>query len=320
LSSRSYIDGKSCFCGEQIMTPIYTLTGNLLWERTLEFTQWSPGKTQRATGQSFQVGGKGVNVSRMLTRLRAPTEALCFAGGSSGHDCETWMQAKGIPSKCFSTKEPTRIGAVIRGANHPETTFLSPDVPPDAEACSACTEYIDRLPSGSVLALCGSFPGWASESAAPIRAALTNFAQRGQLVIDSYGAPLEWARSQPASLIKINRDEFDALCPDKTGNRAFSERLQEALEASRVSAWIVTDGAEPVWIVKKDHKPRSLQPPSVPLVSPTGSGDVLLACILHAHFHRSIPLEEAVAFALPYASANAAHPGIADFDLNNLPT
>ena len=26
---------------------IYTLTGNLLWERTLEFATWAPGKTQR---------------------------------------------------------------------------------------------------------------------------------------------------------------------------------------------------------------------------------------------------------------------------------
>ena len=26
-------------------TPIHTLTGNLLWERTLDFATWAPGRT-----------------------------------------------------------------------------------------------------------------------------------------------------------------------------------------------------------------------------------------------------------------------------------
>ena len=48
---------------------VFTLTGNLLAERTFQFASWEPGRTQRATGESFQVGGKGINVSKMLNRL-----------------------------------------------------------------------------------------------------------------------------------------------------------------------------------------------------------------------------------------------------------
>jgi 3'-phosphoadenosine 5'-phosphosulfate (PAPS) 3'-phosphatase len=50
---------------------IFTLTGNLLAERTLTFDAWAPGRTQRATAESFQVGGKGINVAKMLARLGA---------------------------------------------------------------------------------------------------------------------------------------------------------------------------------------------------------------------------------------------------------
>ena len=57
---------------------IFTLTGNLLAERTVEFDGWSLGKTQRAVRESFQVGGKGINVSKMLSRLGTPNTALCF--------------------------------------------------------------------------------------------------------------------------------------------------------------------------------------------------------------------------------------------------
>ena len=56
-----------------------------------------------------------------------------------------------------------------------------------------------------------------------------------------------------------------------------------------------------------------ITPPRVDEISATGSGDVLLACILHARFTRGLSLADAVAFALPYAAANAAHPGIAEF-------
>lgn len=57
---------------------VFTLTGNLLAERTLEFDRWLPGTTQRARAESFQVGGKGINVTKMPTRLGCPSTALCF--------------------------------------------------------------------------------------------------------------------------------------------------------------------------------------------------------------------------------------------------
>ena len=62
-------------------------------------------------------------------------------------------------------------------------------------------------------------------------------------------------------------------------------------------------------------EPASLPPPRVQEVSATGSGDVFFACALDAFFRRGLKFAEAVAGALPYAAANAAHPGVADFPL-----
>src|SRR5882672_5587176 len=109
---------------------IFTLTGNLLAERTLEFDAWSPGRTQRATGESFQVGGKGINVSKMLTRLGAPNTALCFAGGATGDECAAWLHnrpEKFLAFHVFPTATATRTGTVVCGGLNEETTFLAPD-------------------------------------------------------------------------------------------------------------------------------------------------------------------------------------------------
>ena len=282
---------------------IFTLTGNLLAERTLTFASWAPGHTQRATAASFQVGGKGINVSKMLTRCGAPNTALCFTGGTSGQDCCDWLRTSGQALHSFPTATSTRTGIVVRAPGQPETTFLGPDAAPDAFAIFACTAFLDAQPSGQVLALCGSFPGWTSADFDPLRAALTRWLARGILVADTYGPALSWLVAQPIALVKINADELRALAPDLAHLPATAAALR----------WIVTDGPRPVQIRDRDGALTTVTPLHVEEISATGSGDVFLACVLHAWFHCDFTLPAAVNFALPYAAANAAHPGVAEF-------
>ncbi|MES2692362.1 MAG: PfkB family carbohydrate kinase [Verrucomicrobiota bacterium] len=284
---------------------VYTLTGNLLAERTLEFAAWSPGRTQRAAAESFQVGGKGINVAKMLHRLGTPPTALCFTGGATGAECEAWLHRQAFASRCFATATPTRAGTVVRdrSAAHRETTFLGADSPVDATALLECADFLDTLPAGQVLAFCGSFPGWAEPACEPLRAALLRWLQRGLLLVDTYGPPLLWAASQPVTLIKINADEL----------RTLGAAENEFPSAPR--AWVVTDGPGAIRVRDETGRLDTLQPPAIVEVSPTGSGDVLLACIAHARLAKHVPLRDAVAFAIPYAAANAAHPGVADFRL-----
>jgi 1-phosphofructokinase len=291
---------------------ILTLTGNLLAERTLEFTDWAVGRTQRARGESFQVGGKGINVSKMLHRLGAPTTALYFAGGATGSECERWLGRQEFSSHAFPTVASTRVGIVVRGGSHPETTFFGPDVAPDAAAVRGCADYLDAQPSGQVLAICGSLPGWATPEFDPLRAALGRWLKRGHLAADTYGSPLAWLAQQPLDLIKVNASELRSLSP---GPAPTSELLQRFAPTVPVRQWIITDGAAPVWFCEQAGNTASLPSPRVVEVSATGSGDVFLACVLEAHFRRRLSLSATVAFALPYAAANAAHPGIAEFPL-----
>ena len=302
--------------------PIFTLTGNLLWEKTFTFTDWSPGRTQRAAAESFQVGGKGINVVKMLARFGVPARALCFPGGATGADCLAWMRAKKIPCQAFPVATPTRTGTVVRGGRHGETTFLGCDAPPDAPALRACAHFLGAQPSGAALALCGSFPGWDSAAASPLRAAFGHWLARGGfLAADTYGPPLAWMVRRPVPLVKVNRVEFDGLFSSPQRRTAVAVRLRRACERWPVKAWIVTDGPRPVWLAEKNSgRPIALKPPPVREISPTGSGDVLLAGVLHAWLHCGATLAEAVAFALPYASANAARPDVAEFPLNNLPS
>lgn len=292
---------------------LHTLTGNLLAERTLEFIDWTPGKTQRATRETFQVGGKGINVSKMLNRLGTPNTALAFAGGATGAESVEWLRARNFSHQIFSTTAATRIGVVVRGGAHEETTFLGPDTPPDAAAVRACAAHLDALPAGDVLALGGSFPGWASADFEPLRSALTRWLARSPLVADTYGPPLAWLASQPLALVKINRVEFDGLFSAAERTSPVPDRLRTARSRWPVQRWIISDGAKSVWLLDATGEPVELIPPCIQEVSATGSGDVLFACVLHGLYARGLGLRDAAVFALPYAAANAAHPGVAEF-------
>jgi fructose-1-phosphate kinase PfkB-like protein len=298
---------------------IYTLTGNLLWEQTLTFHAWAAGRTQRAQSAAFQVGGKGINVAKMLRRLGAPATALCFPGGATGADCETWMRAQGISCQAFPISQATRLGLVVRVPNQPETTFFGPDVPIDGAAAQACADYLDQCADGDVLAICGSVPGWSSDDCKPLRSAVDRWLARGPVVADTYGPPLQWLIQRPVAWVKVNRTEFDALFAETEREDPLINRLRQTAGRWAARAWIVTDGPEPVWFVERDGAPASLTPPPIAEVSGTGSGDVLHACLLHAIFHHQTALEDGIHQALPYAAANAAHGTVADFPLDNLP-
>ncbi len=289
---------------------IFTLTGNLLAERTLEVDSWEPGRTSRARRESFQVGGKGINVSRMLTRLQVSNTAIYFTGREPGKECETWLNERGLRHRAFATSTATRTGTVVRdqSGRFGETTFLGPDAAPDARAIAACAGFLDEQPDAQVLVLAGSFPGWSSPDFDPLRHTLERWLTRGRLVADTYGPPLAWTAERPLALVKINADELRALPRPRLGTDP------DALPPT-VKRWVITDGPGPIELRDVDGIRTRLTPPTVQQISPTGSGDVLLACMLNPLFALGYSLADAVRTAIPYAAANAAHPGVAEFPL-----
>jgi fructose-1-phosphate kinase PfkB-like protein len=210
---------------------------------------------------------------------------------------------------------------VVHASDQPETTFLGPDVPPDPGALSQCALFLQQCPDDSILAFCGSFPGWETAEADELRTALDRWTTRCRLFVDTYGPVLRWFVERPAELVKINRDEFDTLfASDSPGpNASMQTKMEAARKRFPVRNWIVTDGPGSIWVAPAGAVPTILQPPEVQEVSPTGSGDVLLACVLYGQTVKGLGLAEAAEFALPYAAANAGDPGVAEFDLNNLP-
>lgn len=300
------------------MPRILTLTANLLAETTYTYDSWTEGATQRARDEFFQVGGKGINVTRMLTRLGVDSVAVYFPGGSTGERCAGWLRKHAVPTEPFVTPHETRSGAVIRAPGRAETTFLGTENVIDPRAVLACARFLRDQPEGTILAIGGSIPAWRDSAWAPLREVISGWPSRGPLAVDTYGPPLADLAVLGATLIKINRKEFAGLAgvsQAELTDARMAELLPVIAGQRAARRWVVTDGPNTVWTWEHGVGSRSVSPPAIQEVSPTGSGDVLHAGILYALFERGESLEAAVRFALPLAAANAASEGVADFDL-----
>lgn len=294
---------------------IHTLTGNLLAEWTFEMASFEPGHTQRAQSMSFQVGGKGINVSRVLGRLGSDTEAIGFADGALAALCTAWLERQRVPHKFFPLAEAgVRPGLVVRESegNRGETTFLGEDLPvPDTSWKSACQHAASSQPDW--LAICGSIPGWRSPWSKAV-GRVPDGPNTIRICADTYGRPLEELVRLPIDLVKINRSELDRLFPEGKGLPA-REAIQRLRESSPVPNWIITDGAAPITASFGNGPDFEIRPASINEVSPTGSGDTFLAALLDKWTDDSGGLEEALSFAAGCATASAAVPGIGDFPL-----
>ncbi|MDP0499837.1 MAG: PfkB family carbohydrate kinase [Verrucomicrobiota bacterium JB022] len=302
------------------MAHLITLTGNLLAETTAYYRSANWGRTQRAYQESFQVGGKGINVSRMAERLGLETTAYCFTGGFIGQKCEAWLEAQPFAYRAFGLGAENRQGWVARVDDRPdETTFMGQDRPVPFEAWKKALAAIAEERPGWI-ALCGSMPGWDGRFTASLQEAMEALQPQGvRFALDCYGAPLEAALELPFDLLKINRDEWRGMAEARSWHEDPRYGL-EAVHEAPVRRWIITDGGNEVLFCDDGRALYRLNPPRLEqMVSPVGSGDVTLAALL-AHLEQGESWPAALAEAMRYGAVNAGDAGVAAFDLEAVRT
>ena len=140
---------------------IYTLTLNPALDYVMRLPSVKEGATNRAVSTDLQFGGKGVNVSLVLSELGIENTALGFAAGFTGAALTTYLTERGVRADFISLPEGlTRINVKLKtpeGA-YPETEInaAGPAIP--ADCMDALYRKLDSLTEGDTLVLAGSIP------------------------------------------------------------------------------------------------------------------------------------------------------------------
>lgn len=136
---------------------IYTVTFNPAIDYVVELVSFNIGEINRTTREYMNLGGKGVNVSRVLTNLEVPNVALGFVAGFTGDALRNGLERMGVKTDFINLeKGNTRINVNIKGVEETDINARGPEIP--NSAIDELFKKLDNLQSGDTLILAGSIP------------------------------------------------------------------------------------------------------------------------------------------------------------------
>lgn len=136
---------------------IYTVTLNPAWDYYVHVDQLTLGAVNRASYSQVQFGGKGINVSGVLTNLGIENTALGFIAGFTGDAFDESLKKQGYKTDFIKLENGmTRINVKLKSGDETEINGSGPEI--SADAIEMLFKKLERLSDGDWLILSGSIP------------------------------------------------------------------------------------------------------------------------------------------------------------------
>lgn len=296
---------------------IYTVTFNPSLDYVLNLEEFRQGKVNRTIEEQILPGGKGLNVSMVLTNLGVENTALGFIAGFTGkeierrvlkHGCRTDFieireQIGESEKNCCSKDFFSRINVKLKAEVESEINGGGPDI--GSGELDRLYQQLDQLKEDDVLVLAGSIPASLPESVyMEIMKRIRDKGQKTKIVVDATGGLLLSVLDYHPFLIKPNKHElgeiFDVDIEAEEDIITYASRLQE-MGAENVLISLAGDGA---LLISEDGKIHRRQPPQGRVVNSVGAGDSMVAGFLAGFLERG-DYEYALKMGLAAGSASA---------------
>lgn len=261
---------------------ILTVTMNPSIDVSYPLEELNIDTVNRIEKVSKTAGGKGLNVSRVLSQLNAPLTATGVVGGKFGDYLTEQLDKDGIPHSFSKIDGETRSCiAILHEGKQTEILESGPEV--TAEEQEAFVAHFEELMADTdFITISGSLPKGINHD---FYSLLIDKATEAdvKVLLDTSGATLKASleNTHKPFLIKPNETEI----ADLLGKEIHSnDELVEALEDKEFDGieWIVvTLGADGA-IVKHQKNYYRVDIPTIKVVNPVGSGDSTIAGLAYA--------------------------------------
>lgn len=136
---------------------VYTVTFNPALDYVVRVDGFQVGEVNRTSREEIQLGGKGINVSTVLSHLGVENVALGFLAGFTGQALEEGLRREGIHTDFIWLDQGlTRINVKIKAGQESEINGQGPNI--DAAALDQLFRKLDKLERDDVLIVSGSVP------------------------------------------------------------------------------------------------------------------------------------------------------------------
>lgn len=236
-------------------------------------------KVNRPVSVYKTAGGKGLNVTRVLSELNADVLATGVLGGHHGAFIQQRLDEEGIHHRFSPIKEETRNSiAILHEGNQTEILEPGPLVS-SAEQDAFLVLFKELLESADIVTISGSLARGFSADFYQILLKMAHHANV-RVLLDASGENLKnsLAGQYKPFLIKPNMDEIQELINEPLYLDNL-DKLKQGLSASVFDDidWVVVSLGADGALVKYNDKFYRLRIPKINAVNPVGSGDATLA-------------------------------------------
>ena len=289
---------------------VYTVTFNPALDYVMKLKNLSDRDINRTESEELYYGGKGINVSAILSRLKIPNIALGFAAGFTGKKLIEMMERDGIKNDFIELSEGfTRINVKLKFTEELDINANGPKIP--KEKTEELLLKLKRLNFGDYLVLAGSVPpSLPNDLYGKI---LEKLRGNGiKTVVDTTGNQLLNVLKYRPFLIKPNNYELAEIFGedmDSTENIiAYAKKLRQ-MGAVNV---LVSRGGDGAVLIDEHGDVHNSKAVAGNLVSSVGCGDSMVAGFIAGYikcgnytdaFKLSVASSAATAFSVGLAQA-----------------
>lgn len=262
------------------MSKILTITLNPAVDKNSSTKRVIQDSKLRCDKPSFQPGGGGINVSRVISHLGMDSLAIFPSGGPTGVAIESLLNDQQVPFQAIPINGWTRENLnVFEEDSGKQYRFIMPGPALSKDDCENIKKAVELVQDYSVVVISGSIPDETNEH---IYAELSEIVQENgaKCIIDTSGTPLKNALEHgKIFLSKPNNHELSKLSGrDIESTIELEEVAKSIINKGHVESLVVSLGPQGALLVTKDQTEQII-PPVVKRLSTVGAGDSMVAGI-----------------------------------------
>ena len=281
---------------------IYTVTFNPALDYILELDKLEIGKIQKSKTELILPGGKGINVSTVLTNLEIDNIALGYKAGFVGAELERLLRNMNVKTDFIDLEEGnSRINVKISGE---EETAINTNGPQISEnKILELLEKLKTLNENDYLVLSGSIPSSIKDDIYEKICRIVK-KQNVKIVVDATKNLLVQALKYNPFLIKPNNEElgeiFGVEIHTKEDAYVYGKKLKEMgaknvlVSMGKIGATLIDEAGQEYFITSPEGK----------RVNTVGSGDSMVAGFI-AGFLKYNNYNDALRMGVSAGSASA---------------
>ncbi|MBN2569474.1 MAG: 1-phosphofructokinase [Deltaproteobacteria bacterium] len=289
---------------------VYTITLNPALDRTLWVEKIETDDSNRIEREERYAGGKGIDVSRVLTTFGVDNKALGFVGGFTGAELEGRMLNEGIQCDFTRISGETRTNVIINDMSTDSQTLFSgkgPEIEPFE--LIQIIRKIEALENPEIVIISGSLPLGVHPEIYRKIIEIAKGKGTASVIVDTDGNALKFSIQGLPSVIKPNVRELSRLVNAELKEMSYILEAARHIREQGVAIVLVSMGAQGILLVEEKNCYLAAPPP-VKAVNTVGAGDSAVAGFVYGLIQEET-LKQALVYAVAAGTATTLRPGSA---------